>query len=183
MEGKKRLSGQYSSRGAICERGKWFRRQRTNLPLCEGPGGWMWEETCWDWEGGRQEWLKEKKKTIGKGTGVAINISYFFLYPNHPPTHMWAICIHKKSSRYSLSHPPHPDLPYHFALRSCVMATWFIVNILFCRVPKPIFPFTLNRHVQLTIKIRTTAGAAVNLGKLFFSIDSKWTFMVQCYFY
>lgn len=59
--------------GAICERGKWFRGQRTNLQLRKTRGSWMWREACRDGGGGRQEWLK---KQTGK-TVVAINISCF----------------------------------------------------------------------------------------------------------
>lgn len=44
--------------GAICERGKWFRGQHTNLLLCKTQRNWMWGEACWNGGGGCQECFK-----------------------------------------------------------------------------------------------------------------------------
>lgn len=65
--------------GAICERGKWFRGQRTNLLLRRS---WTWGEARCNGGGGSQEWLKKKKKK--EKTVVAINFKCFIsIFSSH----------------------------------------------------------------------------------------------------
>lgn len=91
--------------GAICERGKWFRGQRTNLLLRKAWSRRMWAEARRGGGGGRQEWLKKTNRKICGGN------KYQMFYFDLLLPHMSTICIHKRNQTYSLSPLPSPPRP------------------------------------------------------------------------
>lgn len=101
--------------GAICERGKWFRGQRTNLLLRKTQRSWMWGEACRDGGGGRQEWLKKRiEKTV-----VAINIKCFISILSSPIRLQFVFIREIKHTVYLMCQTQTP--PPHTALTCCTV--------------------------------------------------------------